>query len=298
MIKKLINSITKALFPEDIKCIVCHKDLRENYTFDVCPNCIKEIPFNNKGTCLKCGKNTWAGATHCSVCKKHLHIFNKARAPLLYVEPISFYMPQFKYANYKYLAKPFAKFIFNEYLLSNFEVDVVYPVPMYYSRKIVREYNHAEELAKHFCQMANLPLDTTNFVRIVNTEQQARMAKKEREENLKNAFRVIDPSLVKDKKVLLIDDIITTGSTIDECAKVLYKCGAKEVNALAVAHRPEKLYLLKQNVSTNDAKTFDKMSKIMYNTQVKTNKFRVLPSFRNMKRFVSNEIDRSYRRRK
>jgi len=298
MIKKFIAGVAKALFPEEIKCMICGCDLKEKYAYDVCPDCLKTLTFNNKGTCIKCGKNTWAGATHCSVCKKNLHIFNKARAPLLYVEPLVFLMPRFKYANYKYLAKPLAKFIFNEYLLSNFEVDVVYPVPMYYTRRIAREYNHSEELAKYFCEMSKLTLDTTNFVRILNTEQQARMTKKEREENLEGAFRVIDTNLVKNKKILLIDDIITSGSTLDECAKVLYKCGAKEVNALAVAHAPEKLYLIKQNILPNGAKSFDKMSKILYNTQVKTNKYRTLPSFRNMKRIVIKEIDSSFRRRK
>ena len=100
------------------------------------------------------------------------------------------------------------------------------------------------------------------------------------------------------KKILLIDDIITTGSTIDECAKVLYECGAKEVNALAIAHTPNKMYLIKQISSLKGTKTFDKMSKILYNTQVKSKNFEGLLAFRNLKRLVELQIDRSHRRRK
>ena len=279
MIKKLGSAFKKAMFPENVKCMMCNRELQTPSVYEICPRCLEKLVFNNLSTCHRCGKHTWAGATYCNVCKKHLHFFNKARAPLLYGGSLAYYIQQFKYANYEYLDKPLAKFIFNEYLLSSFEVDLVLPVPMYYRRTYIRGYNHSELLAREFCKMAHLPLDTKNFVRIIDTEQQSRMNKQEREENLKGAFRVLDTNVVKGKKILLIDDIITTGSTIDECAKVLYECGAKEVNALAIAHTPNKMYLIKQISSLKGTKTFDKMSKIMYNTQMKTNRNKSLPYF-------------------
>lgn len=276
---RIFDSFFKALFPSDIKCVICGKDLAKLGAYDVCDICQKKVKFNNGKRCAKCGKNLWAGSKYCPTCKKGLRHFDSATAPLLYSYPISNLIRKFKYENAKYLAKPFAKFLFNEYILSSYTPDIVLPVPMFHTRVAERGYNHSELLAREFCAKTNLMLDTKSFVRIVETKQQAKMNKAEREENLMGAFRVGNIQAIKDKSVLLIDDIFTTGTTLDECAKTLLSCGAKEVNGLCLAHTPTRLYLFNKNNSLNVVKSFDKMSKIMYNTQSKINKKAIKPYF-------------------
>lgn len=277
---KIIDVLYNAVFPSEIKCIICGKDLEKDEVMDICPTCLKTIKFNNGKRCLKCGKNLWAGSKYCNSCKMGVRVFKSATAPLLYEKPISTMIRKFKYDGKHYLAKPFAKIMAYEYVQSKFEVDLVLPIPMFYKREKERGYNHAKLLAKEFCKITSLPLDTKNFVRIMNTNQQAKLSKEEREKNINNAFRVIDSNMVKGKKILLLDDIITTGATIDECARVLYECGASEVNALAIAHTPSRLYFFNKNNSLKGIKSFDKMTKIMYNTQAKVNKNRSTPIFR------------------
>lgn len=277
---KILDVLYNSLFPSEIKCIVCGKDLQKDEIMDICPDCLKSIKFNNGKRCLRCGKNLWAGSVYCNSCKKSVRFFKNASAPLLYEKPISSMIRRFKYDGKHYLAKPFAKILTYEYAQSKYEVDLVLPIPMFYKREKERGYNHAKLLAKEFCKLTSLPLDTKNFVRIINTNQQAKLSKDEREKNMHNAFRVIDSGLVKNKKILLIDDIITTGATIDECARVLYECGASEVNALAIAHTPSRLYIFNKNNSLKGTKSFDKMTKIMYNTQAKANKDKSTPFFR------------------
>lgn len=280
VLMELINKFFNALFPQDITCIVCGRDIAKLGAVDLCEKCNHKVQFNNKRRCARCGKNVWAGSKYCPTCKKGLRVFDKASAPLFYLPPISVLMRKFKYDNAHYLAKPFAKFLFNEYLLSPFEVDMVIPVPMYHTRKIERGYNHAELLAREFCKLTKLTLDTKNFVRIINTKQQAKMNKMQREENIANAFRVGNNQVVRGKNILLIDDIFTTGTTLDECAKTLKNAGANKVFALCLAHAPTRLYLYNKNNSLNMIKSFDKMSKIMYNTQSKVNKNSPMPIFK------------------
>jgi ComF family protein len=113
---------------------------------------------------------------------------------------------------------------------------MVMPVPLCAERLKTRKYNQAKLIAEKFCQITNLPLDATSLVRTKNTPPQAKLTFKERRNNIIGAFKVVDRSKAKDKIILLIDDVYTTGSTINECAKLLIKAGAKKVFAITAGH--------------------------------------------------------------
>jgi ComF family protein len=108
-------------------------------------------------------------------------------------------------------------------------------VPLSKQRERWRGYNQALELSKSFCDKTKLPLCSDNLVRVKNTVCQAKSQSQERYTNVLNAFTCLNQLEIKNKSILLVDDVITTGATMEECAKVLKRFGTKEVVFLAIA---------------------------------------------------------------
>ncbi len=112
---------------------------------------------------------------------------------------------------------------------------VVIPVPLFKKRQQQRGYNQSELLARAFCKQTGLALDDTSLVRVRNTGSQTKLGRQARAENMSGAFCVTDPAAVKGKTVLLLDDVATTGSTLEACAVSLRRAGAKRVLAYTFA---------------------------------------------------------------
>jgi ComF family protein len=114
---------------------------------------------------------------------------------------------------------------------------ILVPIPLYKQRLKWRGFNQAEELAKELSKFLLIPVYSNILVRIKETLPQVNLAKEERENNVRGAFAVRNSELksIEKKKVLLVDDVYTTGSTMEECARVLKESGAKEVWGIAVA---------------------------------------------------------------
>ena len=112
--------------------------------------------------------------------------------------------------------------------------DIVLPVPLHPKRLKERGFNQSGLLAKEFSRMQGLPVSFDLLIRKNWTEPQTRLNRKERLENVKGAFSLCDASAVRGRRVLLIDDVFTTGTTLSECAKTLKKAGASEVHVLTV----------------------------------------------------------------
>jgi ComF family protein len=119
------------------------------------------------------------------------------------------------------------------------EADVVIPVPLHTSRLREREFNQSLLLADQVATHLHLPLSFTNLVRTVSSEPQSTLSRKERIKNLRQAFTVRQPQSLAQKRILLIDDVFTTGTTVNECAKVLRNAGAEAVFVLTLARTVE-----------------------------------------------------------
>lgn len=115
------------------------------------------------------------------------------------------------------------------------EDSIIIPVPLEMKKWKDRGYNQSELLAKEIGQSLNVPSATGNLVKIKKTEPQMKLNAKEREENLRGAFKIKNPAQIAGKKVFLVDDVYTTGSTMAECARVLKETGAKQVWGIAFA---------------------------------------------------------------
>ena len=117
------------------------------------------------------------------------------------------------------------------------KADVLMPVPLFWWKKLRRGYNQAELLAQIISQETGMPIQNV-LTRVKNTKTQTRLRESERCDNVKKAFTV-QTNDIKDKKILLIDDVLTTGTTMNECARVLKDAGAGEVYACVAAITPE-----------------------------------------------------------
>ena len=114
-------------------------------------------------------------------------------------------------------------------------VDVIVPIPLHYTRLIKRRYNQSALLAGELGRLCGVPVDVRAVVRHCKTKPQVEFSGHERVKNVKNAFSVKYPAVLKGRRVLLLDDVMTTGSTLRECAKAILKAGAVSVDALTVA---------------------------------------------------------------
>jgi len=148
----------------------------------------------------------------------------------------------FKYEPFsKELAKPLARLIGQHFELldsaPDFKEFIIAAVPLSKKRLRWRGYNQAQELAKILAEILDIPLDPSCLARLKETACQVGLGAKNRQANVAGAFGCPIPSQVLGKKILLVDDVITTGATVEECAKTLIKNGAKEVIALAIARQ-------------------------------------------------------------
>jgi len=148
---------------------------------------------------------------------------------------------EYKFSDKPYLYKFFSKIISeNEKTLGLFKTkyDIIIPVPIYKKKRQIRGYNQTELIAANIAKsITNLKYDEKILLKMKNTKPQSLLSKKERKCNIKDVFVVNNKHVekIKDKNVIVFDDIYTTGSTVNECSKVLKENGAKEILVLTIA---------------------------------------------------------------
>ena len=143
----------------------------------------------------------------------------------------------YKFNNKSYLYKTFAKIILKNKKVCGFlkNYDIIIPVPIHKKRKLIRGYNQTELIAKEIVKNTHLKLEKNVLLKQKNITTQSVLTKVKREQNVKNAFIVKNKEKIQNKKILIFDDIYTTGSTVLECAKILKKAGIKEIGVLTIA---------------------------------------------------------------
>ena len=162
--------------------------------------------------------------------------------PFVYDEKTSKIVTGFKYSDKTHVSDDLAKMFvnFNKEIFA--EADFITPVPMHKLRLVKRRYNQASLLANSVAKIAEKKVFHDLLVRIKNTPPQASLTKKERKKNLVGAFQIKQKysSFVKGKKIILIDDVVTTGTTVNTIAKMLKKAGAADVFVITIAKTLEK----------------------------------------------------------
>ncbi len=221
-------------------CDGCGREVFNYPKNRLCFDCESALSRNFDHTCDKCGRKTHTDGV-CLACKNDLPQFTKGYSPFVYGGVVASLVNRLKNGD-RYLANLLGEEMAN-YLRPHIEEKdewLVISVPLTKDRQETRGYNQAEELAKCVAKNLGLEHDSEVLVKTRDAISQKYLSKKERMENVKGSYRVHKRKVAQEKKVILIDDIMTTGATGSECSRVLKNAGAIEVIFLSTASLPER----------------------------------------------------------
>lgn len=225
------------LFPKKPFCVLCGKKLHivKNY---LCGECEKEIIPLDTPWCEKCGKplaSSYSQGFLCDDCLRENHFFTEARAFGSYQGSLKELIHKFKYEKRRNLGVYLGEKMWNALEeLSWPTFDYIVPVPLHIRREQERGFNQSYILARVISEKTRVPI-LNALKRIKPTKHQTLLDKSLRKDNLKGAFKVVKGPSVQGKNLILIDDVYTTGATVDECSKSLLIAGAKTVYVFTCA---------------------------------------------------------------
>jgi ComF family protein len=233
-LKRSASAILEFFLPR--LCLFCGAAVGEEAEVAVCPECEGQMEWVESPLCTCCGAvfASRDGADRvCGDCAADPPPFIRARAAAVYDGPAAQAVKRFKFTRQMAYLPVLQHWLKRPRCLELVaDADLMVPVPLHPKRLKQRGFNQALLLARTFPEV---PLGREAVVRLRHTVPQVELKPKERRDNVKGAFAVPDPALVKGKNVLLLDDVYTTGATVRECAKVLLKAGALRVHVLTVA---------------------------------------------------------------
>lgn len=237
---KIFEKLLDELFPDNLSCLCCGEELNSDDC--LCENCLKGlIKINN--ACNKCGDKVNSFSEICLKCKETKRNFERSVSCFEYDKTAKSLIYKLKYGAEKYVAKVFGKFLYETFKIANFsKIDIVCCAPLNEKRLKTRGYNQAQVLLEVFTEEAfknceEFASEPQLLKRVKNTQTQTHLTREERKENLKGAFELnCEKDKIKGKNILVIDDIFTTGATIEEMTRVLKKAGANKVFGLTVCH--------------------------------------------------------------
>ena len=230
--RKISRKLVDFLLPPT--CPICYQKMEND---GLCPKCFSELEFIGTQKCSICGRPLDAivpGMAVCAKCLKSPPYFRQAEAVLKYNAVSKKLILAFKHSDHIELNELFAKWISqnsSEIIKRN---DVLIPVPLHRRRLIKRKYNQSALLAQKLAKKYGKIYDPLTLIRTKSTRSQGHLSPKKREKNVLGAFQVKRSQMVQGKSVLLIDDVFTTGATVNECSKILIKSGAKSVDVLTL----------------------------------------------------------------
>ncbi len=231
--------LDEAVFPSNIYCISCGSLIDGTRSYSLCDECIQKIHWISGRTCDKCGKALQDDYRHeiCYDCRDHQHAFIRGFSCMTYGLMEREIILDYKYNGKGYLAKKFGDILFDRISCENLSIDVIIPVPISRRRQRSRGYNQAALMAKRLSKLWGIPMAEDMLIRQKETPLLRSLNPAEREATLQDAFKVTEKGerALCMKNVLLIDDIYTTGITVDACSRALLQGGAKGTYVLTLA---------------------------------------------------------------
>ena len=230
--QKHLVKLTPYVFPEI--CYLCQEGNAEDNYF--CKSCslMEEVIDLSKRLCDSCGSYLNNNFNICSKCLPEEHLWQQGFCAYNYKRKTQQAIYLFKYNNKIILAKPFVEQMHKVIEPFIDEFDMITYVPKFWLHSLIQNYNQAKIIAQLLAQEIKLPCHSV-IKKNKWTKKQAKLTKIERLKNLKNVFKIKNTKLIKNKSILLIDDILTTGTTLNQCTKILQSEGAKAVYILTIS---------------------------------------------------------------
>lgn len=228
------------------RCSICEKFLwknrarRDQQELLFCEPCFYGFSEITSPLCPICGRPFVSEVDEdhlCEDCLRKRPYYDAMRAPYLYEGGIMEAIHQFKYARKSHLANSLGLLLtsFARKWLDKTDGTLMMPVPLHPRKLREREFNQSLLLARHAAPLLGTELDFLSLRRIKYTQPQTGLKSDERRKNVRRAFQLVDRKVVKGRSVLLVDDVTTTGSTLNDCARTLKRAGAREVFCLTLA---------------------------------------------------------------
>jgi ComF family protein len=245
----ILASLLDLIFPP--RCAICRDSLwksekrtnPEEYAF--CPSCLDDFREVASPLCTLCGLPlaSWIEEDHyCETCLRRRPHYEWARAAYFYEGRVREAIHQFKFAGKSHLAGPLGKLLTSaiKNWLPNSHGYLIMPVPLHPRRLRERGFNQSLLLARQAASRLGAELDTLSLRRVRYTKPQTGLKEEERRRNVRKAFRCTEASLLKGENVILIDDVTTTGNTLNDCARALKRAGAERVYGIALARTSQR----------------------------------------------------------
>lgn len=224
--RKILGGALNWIYPP--VCVSCGKPGAM-----ICKDCLSALEPVGKHFCTVCGKPLKKGR-RCRRCRHTEFRFQACRAPYLYEGPASAMIKKLKYGGCMSLIPVMTDHLADYWKELGWEADLIIPVPLSAKRRAERGFNQSELLGKAFSGRTGIPMKAAALVKVRDTKQQVGLDADQRRENLRDAF-LAEPAMVQGKRILLMDDVMTTGSTFAECSAVLLDAGAGSVKCLSFA---------------------------------------------------------------
>jgi ComF family protein len=242
-VKAASSSLFSILFPSD--CRICRAPLTNIASLPVCEPCLARIVPLEGPLCQICGEKLFHPNAEtedvplCPICRRVGAHYRRAAAYGAYEGALRDLIHLFKYNGIRPAGTVLGGLL-NQTVTSMALPDsvIVIPVPLWSGKRTTRGFNQAEAIARsfiHFQSSSSIQLDTSILVRTRETASQTGLTRHQRRANVRGAFAVVKPVRVKGRTILIVDDVMTTGTTAGECARVLRRAGAKEVFVATIA---------------------------------------------------------------
>jgi len=230
-----VSAFWQALFPSSTRCVICHRPFYGDAAAQLCNHCLSQLKFIGEPMCQICGRPLRLAAVEkgkCLLCRQYSHSFQTARSVAVYEGFWRECIHMMKYFHRHDFVGPIASLLAEVYkqFFPQAEVLLV-PVPSVV-RKSRRCYDHVQALALELGRQLHLPVESGNLYLKKNS---AGFSYAERCQRTAGSFGVHQPQAFQDQHIILVDDILVTGRTVSECARLLISCGAKQVDVLTLA---------------------------------------------------------------
>ncbi|MCI8582740.1 MAG: ComF family protein [Dorea sp.] len=229
--RKTEGGLLRLLYPH--VCPFCGRVTAE----DICNECREKLYYIEEPRCMRCSKPIRSEEQeYCYDCERHTRVYERGYALWVHKGDVQRAIYQFKYHNRRIYSRFFGKELLSRYgqAVKKWDITTIIPIPLSRKRRRIRGFNQAELLARELGRGLGIPVDAKNLVRVRDTRPQKKMDAKERSLNLKRAFAWRGKGRIFGN-ILLIDDIYTTGSTIDAAARVLKENGAGKIYFLTIS---------------------------------------------------------------
>lgn len=240
--ERLIGWCRQAIrFVLPVECIACGQTLSTDPVPFFCTSCWHNIHPLRQPACAICDQpfvspaaTTYTASHQCHHCQERPPAFQRAWTLFPYLPPLKDAICSFKYRGKYTLAKPLTGLMISA-LPREMDIDLIVPVPRHPTRLRMREFNQSLLLADQLGHHLTRPVSATHLIRVIATNPQTTLTRQARLKNLRKAFAVRSPQDLTAKRILLVDDVFTTGTTLRECAKTLRAAGSGPVFALTLA---------------------------------------------------------------